>query len=169
MVDPSPEPTAGSIEAARPATPDDLDAVAAVAARARVEMLAKRGGATLDRLDPNRADPSADLKAALDDPLRHLAVGTIDDAVVGMGLLEVVDAPDGRPHATIRALVVDAEARSVGVGEALFDHLIAEARRQGAVAIDGTALPGDRATKNFFETQGMVARAIIVHRTLEDR
>jgi hypothetical protein len=40
---------------------------------------------------------------------------------------------------------------------------------RGAVAIQSTALPGDRATKNFFESQGMVARAIIVHRWLDGR
>jgi hypothetical protein len=28
------------------------------------------------------------------------------------------------------------------------------------------ALPGNRATKNFFETFGRTARAIVVHRTL---
>jgi len=37
------------------------------------------------------------------------------------------------------------------------------------VAVQSTALPGDRATKNFFESQGMVARAILVHRWLDGR
>ena len=45
--------------------------------------------------------------------------------------------------------------------------LIAEATARGAVGIEALALPGDRATKNFFEAQGMVARAIIVHRQLD--
>ena len=34
--------------------------------------------------------------------------------------------------------------------------------------MDSLALPGDRATKNFFETHGLVARAITVHRRLTD-
>ena len=43
------------------------------------------------------------------------------------------------------------------------------AKERGALAIQSVALPGDRATKNFFETHGMVARAIIVHRWLDGR
>ena len=43
--------------------------------------------------------------------------------------------------------------------------LIAWAHEAGAVGIDALALPGDRATKNFFETAGLTARAILVHRS----
>ena len=57
----------------------------------------------------------------------------------------------------------------MGVGEILIETLKADAMERGAVAIQSTALPGDRATKNFFESQGMVARAIIVHRWLDGR
>jgi hypothetical protein len=32
--------------------------------------------------------------------------------------------------------------------------------------VDSLALPGDRHTKNFFEAFGLVARAIVVHKTL---
>jgi hypothetical protein len=45
--------------------------------------------------------------------------------------------------------------------------MIKEAIRHNAVGIDSFALPGDRETKNFFETQGMVARLIHVYRPLE--
>jgi hypothetical protein len=38
---------------------------------------------------------------------------------------------------------------------------------RGCVGVDGLALPGNRATKNFFETFGLVARAIVVHRRLD--
>ena len=54
-------------------------------------------------------------------------------------------------------------------GEAIIGALLDDARDRGAVAVQSTALPGDRATKNFFESQGMVARAIIVHRWLDGR
>ena len=37
---------------------------------------------------------------------------------------------------------------------------------QGCFGVDSLALPGDRHTKNFFESFGLVARAIIVHRSL---
>jgi hypothetical protein len=54
----------------------------------------------------------------------------------------------------------------VGVGESVVNELIAWSESRGAVAIDALALPGDRMTKNFFESQKMVARAIVVQRSL---
>ncbi|MEZ5207350.1 MAG: hypothetical protein R2690_10330 [Acidimicrobiales bacterium] len=38
----------------------------------------------------------------------------------------------------------------------------------GAVTVSTPSLPGDRSTKNFFESFGLVARAIVVHRTFDD-
>ena len=38
------------------------------------------------------------------------------------------------------------------------------AAAQGCFGVDSLALPGDRHTKNFFESFGLVARAIVVHR-----
>ena len=64
---------------------------------------------------------------------------------------------------------VDWKDRAVGVGEAIIEALLADARERGAAAIQSLALPGARATKNFFESQGMVARSILVHRWLEGR
>ena len=46
------------------------------------------------------------------------------------------------------------------------DDLVAWCRDRGCVGVDSLALPGDRATKNFFESFGLVARAIVVHRPL---
>ena len=45
---------------------------------------------------------------------------------------------------------------------------IAEARRRGSIGIDGRALPGDRETKNFFESFGLKARQLVVHLSLTD-
>ena len=46
------------------------------------------------------------------------------------------------------------------------DHILAWARDHGCFGLDSLALPGDRATKNFFESFGLVARAIVVHKPL---
>jgi GNAT superfamily N-acetyltransferase len=80
-------------------------------------------------------------------------------------LVEV--AADARPHAFVEQIYVDPGGRAVGVGEAMVGLLVDEATTRGAIGIESLALPGDRATKNFFENQGMVARAIIVHRWLD--
>ena len=71
---------------------------------------------------------------------------------------------DGGLLGVVDDIYVDPGARSVGVGEALMDHVLAWCRDQGCFGVDSLALPGDRATKNFFESFGLVARAIVVHK-----
>ena len=70
--------------------------------------------------------------------------------------------------ATIRDLYGSPDARGIGVGEAMMAVLEDRARAWGAVGLDGIVLPGDRQSKNFFETFGLTARAILVHRSLEE-
>jgi len=99
-------------------------------------------------------------------PRSSVIVGTIDGTVVGYGASAIEDLCDGAPLAVVSDLYVDPEARGVGVGEAMMDALVAHAEAAGAIGIDALALPGDRATKNFFESFGLKARAIVVHRDL---
>ncbi len=100
-------------------------------------------------------------------PDRLVVVGTIDDAVVGYGLVVLVSLQPSGAVADIVELYVTAEGRGVGVGEAMMDEITRWATTHGCVGIDSVALPGDRDTKNFFETFGLVARAIVVHRSLD--
>ena len=39
--------------------------------------------------------------------------------------------------------------------------------RRACIGADALALPGNRATKNFFEQNGFVARSIVMHRPLD--
>ena len=96
-------------------------------------------------------------------------VGTVDGAVVGYGVIRLVALHDGAVLGRVTDIYVTPEARGVGVGEAMMDELLDWARGRGCVGVDSLALPGDRDTKNFFETHGLVARAITVHRALADR
>jgi GNAT superfamily N-acetyltransferase len=101
-----------------------------------------------------------------DDEVRLSLVGTIGPVVVG-ALRAVVDVdPDGVRTCTITFLGVEPAARGVGVGRALLTSAREWATTQGASALDSSALPGDRSTKNFFEAHGMVARLIIVRTPL---
>ncbi len=155
------------MEAAREATAADLEAIVALAAEARFELSGKRGGEVLARLDPAEGDLQGRVAGALGSTEAFVAVGTIEEAVVGYALMYLVPASDGRPQAVVEELYVDPGARHVGVGEALMDLLDSEADGWGAAGVDSVALPGDRATKNFFEMRGMTARAIIVHHSLD--
>jgi GNAT superfamily N-acetyltransferase len=55
-------------------------------------------------------------------------------------------------------------ARENGFGDALLAVLIARAKGDGAVAVQGESLPGDRHTKNLYERAGIVARLITTYR-----
>ena len=92
--------------------------------------------------------------------------GLFGDAVVAYGILEFLNTNDNQIIASIKEIFVLKDARSVGVGESVIASMTNEAIEQNAVGIDSFALPGDRETKNFFETQGMVARLIHVYRSL---
>ena len=152
--------------AARPAEAADLPVVVELHESAVDEAVDKRGGVMWSRRE-SRPPPHADhFAAAQADDACLLAVGTIDDTVVGYALVGVVALHDGATVGDLTDLFVMPEARGVGLGEAVMDLVTQWCREQGCIGIDSLALPGDRATKNFFETFGLVARALRVHRPL---
>lgn len=156
------------MEAARPATIGDLDAIAALTRQGIAELRPNRGGAVWHRYEA-AAEPHEPRLVSLltgEDPTSLVVVGTIDDAVVGYGIVGGDTLHDGATIAVVSDLYVDPEARGIGLGEAMMDQLVAWAEARGAIGIDALALPGDRHTKNFFETFGLTARAIVVHRDL---
>ena len=153
-------------EGCRPAAPDDLPRVAELAAAAIQELRANRGGevwaASAARCEPLAPGFADELRA----PDHHVVVGTLDGVVMGYGAAHVEELRDGRRLGVVSDLYTDPGARAVGIGEQLIDAVLAWCRDQGCFGVDSLALPGDRATKNFFESFGLVARAIIVHRPL---
>ncbi len=156
------------VEGARRAAAADVSSVAGLAAQATAELSELRGGRVWSRLearpDPQLESLTRDLQA--DDAL--VVVGTIDDAVVGYGAIRLVELHDGSTVGRVSDIYVLPDARGVGVGEAMMELLMAWAGRRGCIGVDSLALPGDRNTKNFFETHGLVARAITVHRRLPE-
>lgn len=92
-------------------------------------------------------------------------VGCLGDVPVGYGVAHPEATADA-PLWVIDDLYVEPEARGVGVGRLLLETLTDEAVRNGCGGIQAEVLPGDRATKNFFEGSGLVARKITVHRSL---
>ena len=154
------------IVGARPATAADLPALVDLLAAARLELTPTKGGDVWSRREGQTLNSDGRRASALDDPDRLLLVGTIDDIVVGYSATHVEQLEDGSRLARLTDIYVEVEARGVGVGEALIDDILAWGRAQGCFGVDSLALPGNRATKNFFEAHGLVARAIVVHRRL---
>lgn len=154
-------------EGCRRAEPGDLPVLEALAELAVEEMSPLRGGSVWSRREARRAPMAEGFRADLADPDVCVAVGVIDGTVVGYGTVRVEPLHDGDPIGRVDDLYVMPDARGVGVGESIINHLTDWAAGRGCVGLDSLALPGDRHTKNFFETHGMVARAIIVHRKLD--
>lgn len=156
-------------EAARLAVAADSAAVSRLAATAVEELGAMRGGDIWRRREARRLAVADELGRLIDgeDVWSSVVVGTIDDVVVGYGVLEIEELHDERRLAVVRDLYVEPLARGVGVGDAMLDLLLDRARAAGAVGVDSLVLPGDRGTKNFFEAHGLTARAIVVHRSFD--
>ena len=152
--------------AARPATVEDLDVLGALADAVIAELEPMRGGAIWRRHVGRHQPAAGSLEAALADPDQLVLAGTIDGAVLGYGVVRVEALRDGGRLGMIEDLFVDPEARGVGVGEAMMDLVLAWCSERGCVGVDALALPGHRDTKNFFESFGLKARALVVHREL---
>lgn len=154
------------IEAARPATAGDLGVLTSLAETAVAELRPQRGGELWWRREARPGEVGDALTALLDDPEALVVVGTIDEVVVGYGIVRTEALRDGTLLAVVDDLYVEPGAREIGVGELVMDALVAWATGRGCVGIDALALPGNRAAKNFFERFGLTARAIVVHRRL---
>jgi GNAT superfamily N-acetyltransferase len=154
------------IEAARPASTEDLPRLAELARAAIEELRATKGGEVWARREARQEPLEASLNADLENGDAIVLVGTIDDAAIGYAVAVIEQLSDGSELARLTDVYVEPEARGVGVGEMLLDAIVAWAIDRHCVGIDSLALPGNRETKNFFESFGLVARAITVHRPL---
>lgn len=157
-------------EAARMATVHDTGQIVTLARAAIAELSVQRGGVVWRRRQA-RVEPIEDLiaeavKSCVAGAADLAVVGTLDDVVVGYGIVRGETVPDGGVLGVIQDLYVEPDARGVGVGQAMMDLILAWATDRGLFGVDSIALPGNRETKNFFESFGLVARAIIVHRAL---
>jgi len=154
------------VEAARLASNDDLPRLAELARSAIDELRATKGGEVWARREARAEPVERSLAADLGNHDTLVLTGTIDDAVVGYAVASTETLSDGSLLARVTDLYAEPEAREVGVGELLLDAIVEWATGRRCVGIDSLVLPGNRETKNFFESFGLVARAIVVHRPL---
>lgn len=154
------------MEGARPAVADDVARLCELHALAEDELGQFRGGRLLFLREARRDPLDVSLQEQIADPRRAVLVGTIDEVVVGYGTGRVEDLAGGERLGVVEDLFVEPGARQVGVGEALVDALTGWFRGAGCTGADAFALPGARATKNFFEESGFTARLLVMHRRL---
>ncbi len=157
------------MEGSRPATVDDLSRIVELARLLRHELVPMKGGV----LWSNREAPGEPLEdeyaTLLDRDDAFIVVGTVDETVVGFGVVTLERLRTGETLGIMTDLFVEPDARAVGVGESMADELVAFCDAHGCIGIDTLALPGHRAAKNFFEESGFTARAIVMHRMLDRR
>jgi GNAT superfamily N-acetyltransferase len=152
---------------ARPADAEDLTRISALARLGIEELRPGRGGAVWALANARPEPIESSLRAAIESPESQVLVGEISGAVVGYSVTRMAVLRDGSRLAVLEDIYVHPEARAVSVGEAMVEQVIKWATEHGCLGIDSMALPGDRNTKNFFETFGFRARAIVVHRPID--
>lgn len=155
-----------SEESSRPATLADLPRLAELAAEAVEQLRPVRGGEVWARQSARHAPFERALAAELASPDHRVVVGTLDEVIVGYGVAHVEELRDGGRLGVVSDLYTDPGCREIGLGELMMDGLVDWCVERGCFGVDSLALPGDRHTKNFFESFGLVARAIVVHRSL---
>ncbi len=149
------------------ATAADVEVLGQLAEFARLEKSDSRGGLMFLARESPPGPHDERLAAAIADENQVVLCGTIDGVIVGFASMIIETLRTGESLAAVGELFVLPDARGVGVGEALMDALVVAAQSAGCRGIDAIALPGDRETKNFFETFGLKARAILVHRSFD--
>ena len=157
------------VGARRAAGPDAAE-VAALVASARRAVQGERGADQWDATVAPDAPDAAGLEVAAAGGDRGAVwlLGCIDEVPVGVAAAWLERWRDGRAVLRTDLVWVEPGAREVGVGEALVDELLLQARGLGATALEAVALPGQRELKNLFERFGLVARAIVVHKAVTD-
>lgn len=111
-------------------------------------------------------DLSQKLSVCLDSDAHIVRLGTVDGVVVAAAVAVVSQLASGDKLAEVEMLYVLPGARGVGVGQLLLEDLLEWARQRGCGGLAADALPGDRLTKNFFESQQMVAHSLTLYRDL---
>jgi GNAT superfamily N-acetyltransferase len=154
------------VEASRPAGEHDIARIVELAHVMRAELSVMKGGATWFQREawPEPLDDAYRTLIDRDDAL--VVVGTIDDYVLGFGVALIEPLRSGDRLGVVTDLFVEEPAREVGIGEAIMDDVIAFCTDRGCIGIDGLALPGHRATKNFFEEHHFTARLLTMHHRL---
>ncbi len=167
MLDPAPgnptERRPAPEEGVRPAGPADIPDIVDLAALMHAELAPMRGGGIWAVREARGTPLDEAYRSVLDQPDARMVVGTIDGVIVGFGAGQVERLQDESRLGVVTDLFVHPEARAVGVGEAMLADLVEFFTARGCVGVDAMALPGHRASKNFFEESGFSARAIVMH------
>jgi len=123
----------------------------------------------LAALSGTAGDPARGVRALFADPTAFVCVGEYEGVTAGFALARrFTDSNRAAPLVVVVGLWVDPGLRRVGVGEAMIEALEQWAEASGSDGLDVMALPGSRDAKSLLEALGYKARALVMHRRLDD-
>ena len=111
----------------------------------------------------NPAPTKEQLESIVASGSSQILLAKADGVIVGSLTLVIFHIPTS-VRAWIEDVVVDADARGKGVGEALNKFALAEAKRQGATTVDLTSRPSREAANRLYQRLGFVQRDTNVYR-----
>jgi len=153
-----------SFERTRLAQTEDFARILTISANHRSQLSSMRGG---QMFLAKEAEPVEErLISKTDDTSSVVLVGLFDDVIFGYAIGETQVLKDNSKVGSITDFVVEKEARSVGIGESMMNSLVDFFTEMECIAVESRTFPGDRATKNFFESFGLKARLLTVSRDL---
>jgi GNAT superfamily N-acetyltransferase len=152
------------------ARPEDAERCADLCLKALEALQTQRGGPLFTRRETGLLAKGllrpGGLARLLNDPRRRIVVGAVDATPVGFAVGRV-DPVGEASVGVVDALYVEPENRESGVGHKLLESLVGWFDASGCRSVDANALPGDRATKNFFESEGFKARLLTMNRVID--
>ena len=157
------------MEASRTAVADDLPRVVELATLLRAELAPMKGGDLWAAREATPEPLEESYRSLLSRDDAELVVGEYAGVVVGYAAVTLDELRDGRRLGLLTDLYVEPDAREVAVGEAMIERVLAWCSDRQCVGVDAVALPGHRATKNFFEEFGFTARALVMHHRFDVR
>ena len=118
----------------------------------------------IPQLSKSNPPPSRDdLNAIISTEASVLFIARVNGKIAGALTLATFRIPTG-VRAWIEDVVVDADARGHGVGEALNMAAIAEARSRGAITVELTSRPSREAANRLYQRIGFVQRETNIYR-----
>jgi ribosomal protein S18 acetylase RimI-like enzyme len=119
----------------------------------------------IPQLSSSSPAPTADqLQSMVDsDASTILIARAADGTIVGSMTLVMFAIPTGL-RAWIEDVVVDGEARGLGVGQIINERALEIAREAGVTTIDLTSRPSREAANRLYQRMGFVARETNVYR-----
>ncbi len=109
----------------------------------------------MPQLSANRPKPTQEsLEQFLAHEANTLLVAYVDGAIAGMTTVVVVPAIDGKLKSTVEDVVVNADFRGQGIGDALVEASIATAKDKGAHQLQLQSNPKREAAWRLYQKHG---------------